>query len=235
MKLKLPNVEEQSTEQTNIILEMNANIKEILSEILKMQSEYITDKNEEEIKEIIGKADLIITECHSTKKFHIQKNDKFNRLVYEYQRLNLKYESYKINNQMKNVDAEYNEIKRDQEKIKSESNNLVYNILGFIASFSIVSAAVAAISNIKDTSNIMLFMAFCAFILITTLIGLNNFYKKDVRTKNPLQNNYFLWWSLLVVIILLIGYNGIKYIKNNQQIIFEAIGRGIAAYQEENK
>lgn len=88
MKLKLPKVEEQSTETTSTILEMNANIKAILGEIIKMQSEVITDKNEKEIKEIIGKADLIITECHSTRKFQIQKNAKFNRLVYEYQRLN---------------------------------------------------------------------------------------------------------------------------------------------------
>lgn len=84
MKLKLPKVEEQSTETTSTILEMNANIKAILGEIIKMQSEVITDKNEKEIKEIIGKADLIITECHSTRKFQIQKNAKFNRLVYEY-------------------------------------------------------------------------------------------------------------------------------------------------------
>ena len=75
MKLKLPNVEEQSTEQTNIILEMNANIKEILNEIIKMQSEEIVEANEEEIKEILGKADLIITECHSTKKLHMNIKD----------------------------------------------------------------------------------------------------------------------------------------------------------------
>lgn len=72
-----------------------------MGEIIKMQSEVITDKNEKEIKEIIGKADLIITECHSTRKFQIQKNAKFNRLVYEYQRLNLKYESYQISKKIK--------------------------------------------------------------------------------------------------------------------------------------
>ena len=125
MKLKLPNVEEQSTEQTNIILEMNANIKEILNEIIKMQSEEITEANEKETKEILGKADLIITECHSTKRFHIQKNDRFNRLVYEYQRLNLKYESYQISKKIRKTIVSENQEELVEQEIDCDLNHVV--------------------------------------------------------------------------------------------------------------
>ncbi len=111
MKLKIPNeVQENQIEKSNIIRQFNANIKEILEEILKVQSENIDNKNENHIKELIGKADLIITECHTTKIFNTNKNEQFNRLVYEFQRLNLKYESYQINQQIKSVKGEYKEI-----------------------------------------------------------------------------------------------------------------------------
>ena len=110
--------------------------------------------------------------------------------------------------------------------MNEESNNLIYNILGFIASFSVVSAAVSAIDEIKSLPQIMLFMAFTAFILITTLIGLNNFYKKHDK-KTCLQDNYFLWKMLLVVIILLMGYMGLECIAKKSDYILETIGRGI--------
>lgn len=227
MKLKLPNNVEQNPKNDDIILEINANIKEILKEILNMQSEIIGDKNERYVKEILGKADLIILECHTTEKFKINKNEKFARLVYEYQRLNLKYESYQLNKQINAINREYNDIRKSQDEIKSENNNLVYTILGFMASFSIVSAAVTAISDIKKTSGIILFMAFTTFILITTLIGLNNFYKNNNSRKNKLQDNYFLWKVMVIVIFLIVGARAIEYIKCNKDNIFESIGKGI--------
>ena len=226
MKLKIPKTE-SAPQQSNIILEINANIKEILEEILNIQSEIINNKNEKKVKEILGKADLVILECHTTDKFKISKNGNFSRLVYEYQRLNLRYESYQISQQIKNVNEEYVDIKKSQDEIKNETNNLVYNILGFIASFSIVSAAVSAIDKISSISGILLFMAFTAFILLTTLIGLYNFYKNNDKCKNKLQNNYFLWKMMIVIVILLVMYRGITYIKENRQEIFESIGRGI--------
>lgn len=215
MKLKLPN----ELKTTNIILEINANIKDILSEILKMQSEIITDRNENEIKELLGKADLLITECHTTSKFKTGKNEKFNRLVYEYQRLNLKYESYQLNQQINNVNKEYLEIKDNQEKIKNETNNLVYNILGFIASFSIVSAVVGVISQINGIINIMIFMSFTILLLLTTLIALNNFYGNN-KSKNILQNNYFLWIIVAIIIIVLIIVSIITTSINNKGRIY---------------
>ena len=86
----------------------------------------------------------------------------------------------------------------------------------------------------------MLFMAFTAFILITTLIALNNFYRKNDK-KTCLQDNYFLWKMLIVVIFFLLDYpKELKpfYIKTNSDYILETIGRGIGQtitiYEEKN-
>lgn len=165
MKLKLPKVEEQSTETTSTILEMNANIKAILGEIIKMQSEVITDKNEKEIKEIIGKADLIITECHSTRKFQIQKNAKFNRLVYEYQRLNLKYESYQISKKIKKtmnraamLEKESANRAKQLEDIKNEQKSIITTIISIVLAISIIPTAIAGIEHI-DGNYILPFLA----------------------------------------------------------------------------
>lgn len=226
MKLKIPNeVQENQIEKSNIIRQFNANIKEILEEILKVQSENIDNKNENHIKELIGKADLIITECHTTKIFNTNKNEQFNRLVYEFQRLNLKYESYQINQQIKSVKGEYKEIQHNQENIKNETNNLVYNILGFIASFSIISASVEAISKINGTLNIMLFMAFAILLLLTALIGLHNFYKSGNKRQNRLQNNYFLWKAVFIIVICLLIIIGIRFALNNIDIVVDFINR----------
>ena len=231
-RLRIPKLNED-VKTKNIIPILNDNIKEILSEVVNLQSEDINKTNEEEVKEVLNKSDMIIVECHTTETFIAGKNGDFARLMYEYQRLKLKYESHQLNGQITFIKEEHELIKEEQEEIKKqqsnlkdESSNLVYNILGFIASFSIVSAAVSAIQEIKSLSSIMLFMAFTAFILLTTLIGLNNFYRKNEK-KIKLQDNYFLWKMMLFVIIVLIIYSGIEYVKNNLEYILEHIGRGI--------
>lgn len=225
-KLKLPQLE-QSQKQNNVILEINDNIAVILNEILNIQIEIINQKNEYEIKQILNKADMIILECHTTNEFKISRNTDFSRLVYEYQRLKLRYESYQINHQINMIHEDYNRIKTQQEEIEVNANNLVYNILGFIASFSIVSAAVSVISEIEKMSNIVLFMAFTAFILLTTLIGLNNFYKNNYYSKRRLNDNYFLWKAMIIVIVGILAYQGLEYIIQNKDHIFEKIGEGI--------
>lgn len=230
MKLKKISNQKQVTKSESIE-ELNNNIIALLDEILRVQSQIIN----EEVSEILEKVDLLITECHTDKRFKTIKSEKYNRLVYEYQSLKLKYESYKINEQIKKVENNYKEIRGKQEQIKNETNNLVYNILGFIASFSIVSAAVAAITQVNGIANILLFMAFSILLLLTTLIGLHNFYKNNNSDKKWLQNNYFLWKMMVIVIVLLVGYKGIIFIKENKQEIFESIGRGIGKIISENK
>ncbi len=253
MKLKIPPVQ-QETKTNSIIPVINSNIRDILTDVLNLQSEVISETNETNFKEILDKADIIIVECHTTQTFNGNRNKDFSRLSFEYQRLKLKYESYLLNKQINLVNEEYAEIKKQQENLKlsstklnnqistidqknkeleeqqnnlkAESNNLIYNILGFIASFSVVSAAISAIDTMQNLSQIMLFMAFTVFILLTTLIGLNNFYRKNEK-KKFLQDNYFLWKMMLAVIIMLFGYVGVENIIKNSDYILEMIGRGI--------
>lgn len=222
-QLKIPSI----VNENNTISLINDNIKDILSEVLNFQLDTINRDNENKLKELLNTADLLIVECHNTKTFKVSRNNNFSKLVYEYQRLKLKYETYTINKQIEIVTEKYKDIESKQIEIKGETNNLVYNILGFIASFSIVSAAVSAITQIKSITDILLFMSFSVLLLLTTLIGLHNFYKNSNSKKNKLQNNYFLWKMMVVVIILLIGYKGVIYIKENQEEILKNIGRGI--------
>lgn len=222
-QLKIPeNIKENKT-----IFLINNNINDILSEVLNFQLDTISENNENKLKELLNTVDLLIVECHNTQTFKISKNTNFAKLVYEYQRLKLKYETYIINKQIEIVTKKYEDIEKRQSEIKNETSNLVYNILGFIASFSIVSAAVSAIQNINGMLNIVLFMAFSVLILLTTLIGLHNFYKSNNENAKGLQNNYWLWKMIFGVILIILIYNGIVYINENKQEIFESIGKGI--------
>ena len=226
MKLKQLSNQKETIKSVSI-MELNANITTVLNEILRIQVQSIKIKNIREVKELLERTDILITECHTASIFKTARNEKFNRLVYEYQRLNLKYEAHNINEQIREVNRKYKEIESNQEQIKNESNNLVYNILGFIASFSIVSAGVAAISNLTSMTEILLFMSFCILLLLTTLIGLHNFYKSSNGKKIRLQNNYFLWKMILGVVVLLVMYKCIIYVKENRNEILEIIGREI--------
>ena len=209
-------------------------IKEQLKELEEIEKIEINIKNYEKVDGILIATDSLINDCYSTNEFTCNKNDNFLKLIYLYQRISIRLEIYKLQEVINQVELKNNELKEKQiileetyKKSEEQSNNLVYNILGFIASFSVVSAAVVAIENINSMSGIMIFMAFTAFILLTTLIGLHNFYKRNSGRKGKLQDNYFLWKMMIVVIILLIGYRGIEYFKENRNEILEDIGRGI--------
>lgn len=216
MKLKLPT----NAPVPNVsISQITTNLKQILKEMLKVQSDNIDKNNIDNIKEILAKADLLITECHVAKNFYVQKNRTLGRVQYEYQKLNLKYETYISKHYMIDVSSALNKIEEKQKEFEEQSNNLVYTILGFIASFSIVSAAVAAIDKIQGTLNIMLFMAFTIFILITTLIGLDNFYRTKYTPMNKLQSNYFLWIVITAIIIILLIFKGLMYITDNNELV----------------
>lgn len=233
-QLKIPQ-KEADNENKDVIKQINENIKIQLKNILEIEKEIIKPEIIEDIEMVLNMANQLIIDCHTLKRFKIGKNNNFQRLVYEYQQLNSKYEIYKVQAKIDSMNQEFKEINKQQKELATESGNLVYNILGFIASFSIVSAAVTAIDKMANIESIMLFMTFTAFILITTLIGLNNFYKGKNEPNKKLQNNYFLWKMLIFVIIGLVIYKGLIFIKDNKDEIFESIGRGIAMYQNEKE
>lgn len=235
----IPSDTNPKSEKKNIINSLNKTIKEQTGEILKYQDIEITEENKREIEEILVSADSLIRDCHASKQYKCNINDNFAVLTYEFQRLSLKHESYKINALIKSMEKRESELNNKQKELErkynkttQESNNLIYNILGFIASYSVVSAAVVTFEKVDSIEDIIIFMTFIAFILITTLIGLNNFYKNNNENKRGLKNNYFLWKALIIVLVGMIMYKGVIYIKRNIDAISYNIGRGIEDYRQ---
>lgn len=215
-------------------------IKEQLKELDKIENIEINSENYEEIDGILIATDSLINDCYSTNEFTCNKNDNFLKLIYLYQRISIKLETHKLQEVIKQVELKNDELKEKQKKLETQydkteekNNNLVYNLLGFLASFSIVSAAVESISKINGTINIMIFMAFTILLLLTTLIGLHNFYKNNNKRETRLQDNYFLWKVVAVIIIILIVGLGIKTLKDNKENIFNYIDNKIENIIEE--
>lgn len=228
-----------------INIEIVANINQELNKLIEFQSYLIDEGIAKKLKEELFKVSSIIEDVHA---MGISNVKNFNRLQFEYNSLNLALQKYEIENEIKVLEKVSNKINKDliileekqkdlqekqnnlekqYDKSEEKNNNLVYNLLGFLASFSIVSAAVAAIANIKGTLNIMLIISFSVFLLLTTLIGLHNFYKNDNKRETKLQDNYFLWKAMGMIVIVLMILSGINYIKDNKQNIFSYIDKKI--------
>ena len=202
-------------------------IKEIVKlqydTISLIQDEKITKDNFDTIEKLSLSTEDVIRNCMTDSEYSGNRDENFVNLTFLCHKLLLRIETYKIEEKIRELDKKSNEIdkkskqlEKKQENLEEQSNNLIYNILSFIVSFSIVSAAVEAIANIKGTLNIILFMTFCVFLVITTLIGMNNFSKSNKKEKG-LNNNYFLWKLLFFIIIILGIICGVKYIKNNPE------------------
>ncbi len=255
-KLKLP---ANSGVPRNVLNNKNNTISTLISEIANVESfDYVQiSKNEEHIRDLLDAADNFISECYTLEGFYPNKNNNFNRLTYAVQKLSTKFHKYEMNKEfersqeilletkimqekmLKQSDNVSNRLVKSEEKLNKmemESSNLVYNILGFIVSFSIISAAVTMFDKVNSLVDGLIFMVFTAWILLTTLIGLNNFYKCNGIGEKRLQNNYFLWKAISIVVILLFAYKGILAIQDNSDNILEGIGKGIyqAASADEN-
>lgn len=233
-----------------IDVEIGANINQQLNKLIEFRSYLIDESIAKELKEELDKASSMIEDVHTMGNTNIKN---FNRLQFEYNSLNLALQKYEIENEIEILSKISSKINKDliileekqkdlQDKQKQleiqynkseeKSNNLVYNLLGFLASFSIVSAAVAAIEKVNGTLNIMIIIAFAVFLLLTTLIGLHNFYKSDNKRESKLQDNYFLWKATGIIIVILMILSGINYIKNNKQKIFDYLDKKIESVIE---
>lgn len=205
------------------IQKMKQNVKSQYKESQKYLDIEFNDVNIYEIEKVLLATEDLINNCITDTEYKTIKDSNYSSLTYVYHSLSLKLERYKINKEIDEINEKNNELKEQQAKIEQQqkkqeeqSNNLIYNLLSFLASFSIVSGVVGAVANIESTLNIMIFMTFALLIVITTLIGLYNFYKQP-KQKSKLQNNYFLWKLLLVVLIVLMTISGIRYIIDNKE------------------
>lgn len=241
-----------SGNEQEISIDIIANIKEEVNKLTELQNELINADNLEEIKDELMKASSIIEEIHSMEYTNVRN---FGKLQFVYNTLKLAVQKYEIEQEMEilnqvskqisrdiliveeklkdiqNKQAELNnksiELEKQTEKAEERNNNLVYNLLGFLTAFSIVSAVVGVIENIQGVVNIMLFMAFTILILLTTLIGLHNFYENNNERKNKLQDNYFLWKVTGVIIVILVIILGFQYVSNNKEKIFNYLDNKI--------
>lgn len=200
---KIPSIKiPTQTNENNPVFDLDQTIKEQIERIAIIQNKGIKNVTNKEIENLLAMVDSLIVECNTTQNFHFNRNENIIELLYKYQRLSLEYETYKIEQKMSQIEDASKRLEKRQEKFAQESHNLVYTILSFIASFSIVSVAVTAIDEIKDIKYICLFMLFIVFVLITTLIGLDNFYRGEKQKNRLLKNNYFIWIMLLIIIIV---------------------------------
>lgn len=228
-----------------IDVEIGANINQQLNRLIEFKSYLIDESIAKELKEELDKASSMIEDVHTMGNTNIKN---FNRLQFEYNFLNLALQKYEIENEIeilskisskinkdliileekqKDLQGKQNKLEIQYNKSEEKNNNLVYNLLGFLASFSIVSAAVAAIEKVNGTLNIMIIIAFAVFLLLTTLIGLHNFYKNDNKRESKLQDNYFLWKATGIIIVILMILSGINCIKNNKDKIFNYLDKKI--------
>ena len=236
---KIPSIKiPTQTKENSSVLDLDKTIKDQIEQIAIVQNKGIKNVDCNQIENLLAMIDSLIVECNATQNFHFNRNENIIELLYRYQRLSLEYETYKIEQKMDKVEEDSKKLEERQEKFAKESHNLVYTILSFIASFSIVSAAVSAIEKIDDVKYICLFILFILFIIITTLIGLDNFYREEKSKKNLLKNNYFLWKLLLIMIIIFVIYIFISDIWNkNKNAIITNIENRVTEYliYEQNK
>lgn len=228
-----------------IKVDIVANITEELNKLVELKMQIINEENREEIHTELIKASSIIEDVHAMGKAD---TNNFKRLQFAYTELSLNLQKYEIEQEieilskvsekinkdviileekLKDLKTKQSELSEEHVKAEERNNNLVYNLLGFLTAFSIVSAVVGVVATIKGTLNIMLFMAFTILILLTTLIGLHNFYENNNKRETKLQDNYFLWKIVAGIIIVLLIIMGIKTLKNNKEYIFDYIDNKI--------
>ena len=219
---KIPSIKiPTQTKENSSVLDLDKTIKDQIEQIAIVQNKGIKNVDCNQVENLLAMIDSLIVECNATQNFHFNRNENIIELLYRYQRLSLEYETYKIEQKMDKVEEDSKKLEQRQEKFAKESHNLVYTILSFIASFSIVSAAVSAIGKIDDVKYICLFILFILFIILTTLIGLDNFYREEKNKKNLLKNNYFLWKMLLIMIVIfvIVIFIGDIWNKNKNEIL----------------
>lgn len=226
----LEEVDRTNTSQKNKkekIEKQKAVVKAQYEEISQYQNVEINDNNKKQLENLILATEILISNSKEDEFYYGNKDENFVGLIYICQRLNLKMETYKIEKNIQEIKIKNNDIEKKQKQLEKNGNDLVYNLLGFLTSFSIISASVEAIGKIEGIINIMLFITFTILILLTTLIALNNFYKKENKCETKLQNNYFLWKVVVVIIIILFIVSSILFIKDEKKNILNFLDEKI--------
>ena len=218
-ELEIPQESHEAPKKQNNINKLRSSIKTQYYEIYKSQDLEITKKNQKKIEDLVFATQDLIDNCIKDEHYSGNRDETFVNLIYICHKLDLKLETYKLTEKMQELESKSNELMKKQNDAEERNNNLVYNLLGFLTAFSIVSGVVGVVAEIKGTVQVMIFMAFTILILLTTLIGLHNFYENNNKRETKLQDNYFLWKATLIVLIALVIVLTIKGIHNNKENI----------------
>lgn len=157
--------------EQKISIDIIANIREEVDKLSELKNKLIDQDNLEEIKDELTKASSIIEEIHSMEYTNVKY---FSKLQFVYNSLNLATQKYEIEQEMEILSQVSRQINRDitiveekmkdiqkkqkelddksvkleqqTEKAEERNNNLVYNLLGFLTAFSIVSGVVGVVA-----------------------------------------------------------------------------------------
>ena len=219
--IKVPEEQQENTknnsEKTIHIKKIKESIEAQYIEIIEYQDIQITEENKRDMERIILATEDLIGNCMLDDYYSGNRDANFVNLTFICHKISLRMETYKLEEKIKELNEKNNDINKKQQEIEDRNNNLVYNMLGFLTSFSIVSAVVGVIDKIDGILTLMLFIAFTILILLTTLIALHNFYKNDNKRESKLQDNYFLWKVVAFImgfLILMIALNNKDKIDN---------------------
>lgn len=201
------------------INKLKSSIKTQYDEMYKSQDLEITKQNQKKMEDLVFATQDLIDNCITDKYYSGNRDETFVNLIYVCHKLDLKLETYKLTEKMQELESKSQDLIEKQNNAEERNNNLVYNLLGFLTAFSIVSGVVGVVTEIKGIVQIMIFMTFTILILLTTLIGLHNFYENNNKRERKLQDNYFLWKVTLIVLIALVIVLAIKGISNNKENI----------------
>lgn len=218
---------ENKTSKRDRVDTLRNSIKMQYNEIYKSQDLEITKQNQKKIEDLVFATQDLIDNCIKDTYYSGNRDETFVNLIYICHKLDLKLETYKLTEKMQELESKSKELMTRQNNAEEKNNNLVYNLLGFLTAFSIVSGVVGVVAEINDVMKIMIFMAFTILILLTTLIGLHNFYENNNKRETKLQDNYFLWKATGIIIVILMILSGINCIKNNKDKIFNYLDKKI--------
>ena len=124
-------------------------IKEQIEVIKEYQDIEINEYNAQNIEKLILATQDLIGNCISDNYYKINLDSNFNSITYICQDLSLRLKAYYINKSIEKVEDKQKELEKKQLKAEEQSNNLVYNLLSFLASFSIVSGVIGTVEKIN--------------------------------------------------------------------------------------
>lgn len=211
-KDKIPSIHMyESAEDKCMEADISKTIEKLVEKIAEIERIGIEKFSSEEIEKLLAMTDSLLTDWDVSQSFTFSRNENILKLIYMHQKLSLKYESYRVEKNLKEIKNKQMKIAQDNEKIMQESHGLVYTILGFIVSFSLISASVETIKGIKSVEYVCIFIIFMLMLEVVALIALNNFYRNKGQDCRWLQSNHFI---LAVLFIILLIFLVIVFVKN---------------------